>query len=118
MKNYMLIEDDWKLSWITSLPPRIISSKEANATRDIRFSRVKSPIYQNCHAIVCVIILITIFLRSVHFSTLFQYLGSGDVSNEWKKQKTSKNKHSETGTKYYLTVRIFAIVVKYHEDNH
>ena len=38
------------------------------------------------------------------------------MSNEWKK-KISKNKHSETGTKDYLTVRIFPIVVKYHEDH-
>ena len=39
--------------------------------------------------------------------------------NEWKKKKISKNKHSETGTKDHF--RIFAIVVKYHddhEDNH
>ena len=47
----MLIEEGWKLPWITSLPPRIISSKKANAARDIRFSRVKSGVYQNCHVI-------------------------------------------------------------------
>ena len=67
--------------------------------------------------LLCVSSSLLQFLCSVHFSTLFQYLGSGNVSNEWKKKKLNKNKHSETGTKDYLTVRIFAIVVKYHEDH-
>lgn len=39
------------------------------------------------------------------------------MRNEWKKKKISKNKHCETGTKDFLTVRTFAIVVKYHEDH-
>lgn len=39
------------------------------------------------------------------------------MSNEWKKKKISKNKHSQTETKDYLSLRIFAVVVKYHEDH-
>ena len=48
----MLIEDDWKLSWITSLSPRIIPSTKANAARDItcqkpRLSKLSR--YYVCH---------------------------------------------------------------------
>ena len=83
----MLIEDDWKLSWITSLSPRIIPSKKANAARDIRFSCVKSASIKTV-TLLCVSSSLLQFLRSVHFSTLFQYLRQRMEEKENKQEQT------------------------------
>ena len=76
VKNYMPIEEDQKLSWITSLPPRIISSKKETPRGTSAFHVSKAASIKTV-TLLCVSSSLLQFLRSVHFSTLFQYLGSG-----------------------------------------
>ena len=72
----MRIEEDRKLSWITSLPPRIIFSKKQTPRGTSTFHVSKAASIKTV-TLLCVSSSLLQFLRSVHFSTLFQYLRQG-----------------------------------------